>query len=297
MPIKTYQSDYADAALPDGGDARGHHQADAGKDRWSKASSETGGRNSTGRVTSRFIGGGAQAGLPRSSISSATSTAFRPRSPRSNTIRTARRASRCCNYADGEKRYIIAPVGLKVGRTVMSGPKADILVGNALPLKNIPPGTVVHNIELKPGKGAQMARSAGAQAQLVSREAELALLEAAFGRNPPRAGRVHGDGRARWATSITRTSRSARPGRKRWLGKHAAQPRRIDEPGGSPARRRRGQDLGRPPSGDAVGPADARLQDAQQQAHRQVDREPQERRRGKRIWVVHLIKDRSSTTT
>src|SRR5450755_2187 len=74
------------------------------------------------------------------------------------------------NYADGEKRYIVCPVGLTVGRTVSSGAEADILVGNALPLKNIHAGTVVHNIELRPGKGAQMARSAGAQAQLVSRE-------------------------------------------------------------------------------------------------------------------------------
>jgi len=81
------------------------------------------------------------------------------------------------NYADGEKRYIIAPAGLAVGRTVMSGPDADILIGNALPLKNIPAGTIVHNIELRPGKGAQMARSAGAQAQLVSREGGIALLK------------------------------------------------------------------------------------------------------------------------
>src|SRR5207237_5124539 len=66
------------------------------------------------------------------------------------------------HYGDGEKRYIICPVGLEVGRTVSAGPEADILVGNALPLKNIPAGTVVHNIELKPGKGGQMARSAGA---------------------------------------------------------------------------------------------------------------------------------------
>ena len=81
------------------------------------------------------------------------------------------------HYADGEKRYIIHPSGLKVGRTVVSGPDADILVGNALQLKNIPAGTIVHNIELKPGKGAQMARSAGAQAQLVAKEGEYALLK------------------------------------------------------------------------------------------------------------------------
>src|SRR5438045_5907387 len=75
--------------------------------------------------------------------------------------RTARIA--LLNYADGEKRYIIAPEGLAVGATVSSGPEADILVGNALPLKNIPAGTIVHNIELRHGKGEQMARSAGTQ--------------------------------------------------------------------------------------------------------------------------------------
>src|SRR6478735_7271868 len=81
------------------------------------------------------------------------------------------------HYADGEKRYILQPVGLKVGATVTSGPDADILVGNALPLKNIPSGTTVHAIELRPGKGAQMARSAGTQAQLVAKEGEYALLK------------------------------------------------------------------------------------------------------------------------
>ncbi len=80
-------------------------------------------------------------------------------------------------YADGEKRYIIQPVGLKVGQMIMSGPEADILVGNALPLINIPAGTTVHNVELRPGKGAQMVRSAGASAQLVAKEGEYALLK------------------------------------------------------------------------------------------------------------------------
>ena len=78
----------------------------------------------------------------------------------------------------------------------MSGPEADILVGNALPLKNIPAGTMVHNIELRPGKGAQMARSAGAQAQLVAKEGDYALLKLPSGEIRARAGRVHGDGRA-----------------------------------------------------------------------------------------------------
>ncbi len=81
------------------------------------------------------------------------------------------------HYADGEKRYILCPAGLEVGRAVSSGPEADILVGNALPLKNIPAGTVVHNVELKPGKGGQMARSAGAQVQLISKEGGIALLK------------------------------------------------------------------------------------------------------------------------
>ena len=81
------------------------------------------------------------------------------------------------SYADGEKRYILQPDGLKVGQKVVSGPEADILVGNALPLKNIPPGTTIHNVELKPGKGAQMVRSAGGSAQLVAKEGEYALVK------------------------------------------------------------------------------------------------------------------------
>jgi len=80
------------------------------------------------------------------------------------------------HYADGEKRYILAPLGLKVGVKVVSGSQADIVVGNTLPLKNIPVGTVVHNVELKPGKGAQMVRSAGASAQLMAKEGTYALV-------------------------------------------------------------------------------------------------------------------------
>ena len=79
-------------------------------------------------------------------------------------------------YEDGEKRYIIAPKDLKVGAIVVSGENVDIKVGNTLPLKNIPVGTVVHNIELKPGKGAEMARSAGASAQILGREGKYILL-------------------------------------------------------------------------------------------------------------------------
>ena len=80
------------------------------------------------------------------------------------------------NYADGEKAYILAPVGLEVGTTVLSGPTADIKPGNAMALKDMPVGTVIHNIELKPGKGAQLVRSAGVSAQLMAKEGKKALL-------------------------------------------------------------------------------------------------------------------------
>jgi large subunit ribosomal protein L2 len=136
----------------------------------------TGGRNAQGRITSRFIGGGHKQryriiDFKRDKIGIPARVAAIEYDPN----RSARIA--LLHYADGEKRYIIAPVGLEVGRTVMSGPDADILAGNALPLKNIPAGTTVHNIELRPGKGGQMARSAGAAAQLVSREGGYALLK------------------------------------------------------------------------------------------------------------------------
>ena len=128
----------------------------------------TGGRNSDGGMTMRHHGGGHKQklrlidfkrdkyGIP----GKVTTIEYDPN-----------RSSRIAliSYADGEKRYIIQPVGLTVGQQIMSGPDADILVGNALPLKNIPTGTIVHNIELRPGKGAQMARSAGAQVNLIAK--------------------------------------------------------------------------------------------------------------------------------
>jgi large subunit ribosomal protein L2 len=150
------------------------------KDRPEKALVEprkrTGGRNSIGRITSRFIGGGAKQAYrvvdfkrdKRGIPAVVAAVEYDPN-------RSARIA--LLNYADGEKRYILQPDGLKVGQKVMAGPEADILTGNALPLKNMPAGTIVHNIELKPGKGGQMARSAGSQAQLVSKEGGMALLK------------------------------------------------------------------------------------------------------------------------
>ena len=137
---------------------------------------KTGGRNSQGRVTSRFIGGGHKQSIRIIDFKrDKTGIPARVAAIEYDPNRSARIA--LLNYADGEKRYILAPVGLEVGGTVVSGPDADILAGNALPLRNIPPGTFVHNVELKPGKGGQMARSAGAQVQLVSRETEYALLK------------------------------------------------------------------------------------------------------------------------
>jgi large subunit ribosomal protein L2 len=122
------------------------------------------------------------------------------------------------HYVDGEKRYILAPVGLEVGRKVMSGPAADILIGNALPLKNIPAGTVVHNIELKPGKGGQMARSAGTQAQLVSREGDYALLKLPSGEI--RRVQVECAATVGQVGNVEHENVSlGKAGRKRWMGK------------------------------------------------------------------------------
>jgi large subunit ribosomal protein L2 len=135
----------------------------------------TGGRSSTGRISSRFRGGGHKKSYREIDFKrDKTGIAAVVASIEYDPNRSARIA--LLHYVDGEKRYILAPAGLEVGRKILSGPTADILIGNSLPLKNIPAGTVVHNIELKPGKGGQMARSAGAQAQLVSREGDYAQL-------------------------------------------------------------------------------------------------------------------------
>jgi large subunit ribosomal protein L2 len=178
---------------------------------------KTGGRNSFGRVTSRFIGGGHKqayriidfkrdkSGIP----AKVASIEYDPN-------RSARIA--LLNYADGEKRYILAPVGLEVGRTVTSGPEADILVGNALPLKNIPPGTFVHNVELKPGKGGQMARAAGSQVQLVSRETEYALLKLPSGE--VRRVRIECMATVGQVGNVEHENVSlGKAGRTRWMGK------------------------------------------------------------------------------
>ena len=144
------------------------------------------GRNSYGRITVRHRGGGnrrkyrvidfkrEKAGVPAQVLT----LEYDPN-------RSAHIA--LVQYEDGEKRYIIAPNGLKVGDTVVSGPEADIIAGNALPLANIPVGTFIHNVELYPGKGAQLARAAGIQAQLMAKEGAYALIRLPSGelRNVP----------------------------------------------------------------------------------------------------------------
>jgi len=136
----------------------------------------TSGRNAYGRITVRHRGGGHKRMLRRVDFRrDKPGVPARVAAIEYDPNRSARLA--LLHYHDGEKRYIIAPVGLKVGDTVMSGPQADILPGNALPLRNIPVGTLVHNVELQPGRGAQMCRSAGAQAQLLAKEGDRATLK------------------------------------------------------------------------------------------------------------------------
>ena len=136
---------------------------------------KSGGRNNQGELTSWWRGGGHKRTYriidfrrdKRDIPAKVTTVEYDPN-------RSARIA--LVTYADGEKRYILHPLGLKVGDSIVAGATADILPGNALPLKNIPLGTVVHNVELRPGKGGQMARSAGAAVQVVAKEGEYATL-------------------------------------------------------------------------------------------------------------------------
>lgn len=137
---------------------------------------KSGGRNNHGHITTRFIGGGHKrryrvidfkrnkAGVPAKVFS----IEYDPN-------RTCRIA--LLHYADGEKRYILAPEGLKVGQKVVSGPGSDIQIGNALPLREMPLGSFIHNVELKPGKGGQLGRSAGVSLQLMAKEGDYAQLK------------------------------------------------------------------------------------------------------------------------
>lgn len=181
----------------------------------------TGGRNATGRVTLRFRGGGHKRryriidfrrdkdGIP----AKVAAIEYDP-------FRSARIA--LLHYADGEKRYILAPLGLEVGHTVESGPDADIRVGNALPLRRIPVGTVVHNVELHVGKGGQMARAAGTSAQLVAKEEPYATLRLPSGEMRM----VHWECRAtigQVGNVDHENEVLGKAGRKRWLGRRPHQ--------------------------------------------------------------------------
>lgn len=137
---------------------------------------KSGGRNNLGRITTRFRGGGHKRryriiDFKRNKLNIAAKVFSIEYDPN--------RSSRIAllHYIDGEKRYIIAPVGLKVGDTVVAGSGIEIKVGNAMPLKEIPLGSFVHNVELKPGKGGQLGRSAGCSLQLVAREGDFAQLK------------------------------------------------------------------------------------------------------------------------
>ncbi|QDU58234.1 50S ribosomal protein L2 [Aeoliella mucimassa] len=178
---------------------------------------KTGGRNNQGVTTVRFRGGGHKRryrlidfrrnkdGVP----AKVDSIQYDPN-------RTARIA--LLHYADGEKRYIIAPAGLKAGDQVMSGPECEPKVGNCLPLSKIPLGTVVHNVELKAGRGAELCRSAGTSATLMAREADWAQISLPSGeiRRIPSACRAT-------VGSTSNSDHSAivlgKAGRKRWLGR------------------------------------------------------------------------------
>lgn len=177
----------------------------------------SGGRNNTGKMTMRYLGGGHKKKIrivdfKRNKFDVPATV----KSIEYDPTRSARVA--LLFYADGEKRYIIAPNGLQVGQTVISGESVAPEVGNALPMSKIPLGTIIHNIELKPGKGGAMARSAGSYAQLVAREGKYATLKLPSGemRNVLVAclATVGSVGNAEHMNV-----RLGKAGRKRWLGR------------------------------------------------------------------------------
>jgi large subunit ribosomal protein L2 len=177
---------------------------------------KSGGRNNTGRITSRHRGGGHKRfyrviDFKRNKFGMDAKVAAIEYDPN----RSARIA--LLQYQDGEKRYIVAPDGIKVGDVLRSGPDAEIKLGNALPLAGIPAGTFVHNIEMRPGKGAQIARSAGMSVQLMAKEGKFAQLRLPSGeiRNVP----------AECLATIGAVGNSdhenisiGKAGRSRWLG-------------------------------------------------------------------------------
>ncbi len=174
------------------------------------------GRNNTGRITVRHRGGGARRfyriiDFKRDKDGIPAKVATLEYDPN----RSANIA--LLHYKDGEKRYILAPLGLKVGDTVISGPDADIKPGNALPLRNIPVGTLVHNIEMRPGGGGKLVRSAGGVAQLMAKEGEFANIRMPSGEMRL----VHIDCKAtigQVGNLDHENINLGKAGRKRWLG-------------------------------------------------------------------------------
>ena len=181
---------------------------------------KTGGRNNNGRITTRHQGGGHKRryrviDFKRTKDGVPAKVAAIEYDPN----RSARIA--LLHYADGAKSYIIAPARIRVGATVESGPTADIKPGNALPLENIPTGTMVHNVELKPGQGAKMARSAGSSVQLVAKDAGYAVLRVPSGEMR----RVLLTCRAtvgQVGNADHENQSIGKAGRSRWLGKRPA---------------------------------------------------------------------------
>ena len=177
----------------------------------------TAGRNNRGRITVRQRGGGHKRlyriiDFKRDKFGVPARVASIEYDPN----RTARIA--LLVYADGAKRYILAPLGLTVGDTVQSGPASDIRVGNALPLHRIPLGTVVHNVELQPGRGGQMARSAGTAAQLMAKEGDYATLRLPSGEMR----KVHLNCLAtigQVGNTDHANIKLGKAGRKRWMGR------------------------------------------------------------------------------
>jgi len=179
---------------------------------------KSGGRNNNGRMTMRYRGGGHKRRYRRIDFKRNDKDGIPARvaTIEYDPNRSARIS--LLIYADGEKRYIIAPDGIEVGQTVTSGDTAEPEVGNCLPLRNMPLGTVVHCIEMKPGKGAQLARSAGTSAQLTAREGQYATLSLPSGETRL----VPADCRATVGTTSNVDHMNielGKAGRKRWLGR------------------------------------------------------------------------------
>ena len=211
------------------------------------------GRNNQGRLTVRHRGGGEKQHYRRIDFKrDKLGVPARLATIEYDPNRSARIG--LLHYRDGEKRYMLLPHGLKVGDVVVAGPDAEARVGNALPLANIPLGTTIHNIELVPGKGGQIVRSAGVSAQLLAKEGDVRHGPPAVGRDAPRPDALHGHRRP--GQQPRPREPEPRQGRPRPAhGPAARGPRRRHEPARPSARRWRGQVPDRDAAQDPVGQA------------------------------------------